>query len=482
MTEGAPAGFLSRAIRFSLENKLVVALGLIGLCGWGLLVAPFDWDLGGLPRDPVPVDAIPDYGENQQIVFTEWAGRSPQDVEDQITYPLTVSLLGLPGVKTVRSYSMFGFSSIYVIFEDAVEFYWSRSRVVEKLASLSPGTLPDGVNPTLGPDATPLGQVYWYTLEGRDAEGNPTGGWDLEELRSAQDWQVRFALMAVNGVSEVASVGGFVREYQIDVDPAALRAHGVRLDEVFQAVRMSNVDVGARTIEVNRSEYVIRGLGFLKSIEDIEETVIEVTDNVPIRVKDVAVVSEGPALRRGALDKGGQEAVGGAVIVRYGENPLATIERLKEKIDEISGGLPHKLLADGTESRVTIGPCYDRTGLIYETLGTLYAARVEEILVTTIVVLLMVMHLRSSILISGLLPVAVLMCFIAMKVFGVEANVVALSGIAIAIGTLVDVGVIVCENILKHLEAAEPGESRLEVIYRASSEVCLLYTSPRPRD
>jgi Cu(I)/Ag(I) efflux system membrane protein CusA/SilA len=471
MSEPYESGLLNRLIRFCLENKLVVTLLVGAVIVWGVLVAPFDWKLEGIPRNPVPVDAIPDYGENQQIVFTEWAGRSPQDVEDQVTYPLTVALLGMPGVKTVRSFSYFGFSSIYVIFKEDVEFYWSRTRVLEKLASLSAGTLPERVQPTLGPDATPLGQIYWYTLEGRDPDGNPVGGWDLEELRSVQDWDVRFKLMAVDGVSEVASVGGFVREYQIDVDPDAMRAHGVRLDEVFEAVRMSNVDVGARTIEVNRVEYVIRGVGFLKSVGDIEETVIKVNENVPIRVADVATVSEGPALRRGALDKEGTEAVGGVVVVRYGENPLATIRRLKEKIREISGGLPRKSLADGTVSQVTLVPFYDRTGLIYETLGTLNAALTEEILVTIIVVLLMVMHLKSSILISGLLPLAVLMCFIAMKSFGVDANVVALSGIAIAIGTMVDMGVVICENILKHLEAADAKESRLEVIYRASTEV-----------
>ncbi|MEE8142486.1 MAG: efflux RND transporter permease subunit, partial [Planctomycetota bacterium] len=343
--------------------------------------------------------------------------------------------------------------------------------IVEKLNSLPRDTLPDGVQPALGPDATPLGQIYWYTLEGRDPEGKPAGGWDLEELRSIQDWQVRFALLSAKGVSEVASVGGFVREYQIDVDPDAMRAYGVRLDEVFQAVRMSNIDVGARTIEVNRVEYVIRGLGFIQSVADIEEAVIKVNENVPIRIKDVAVVSEGPALRRGALDKEGEEAVGGVVVVRYGENPLATIHAVKAKIQEISGGLPQKVLSDGTVSRVTIVPFYDRSTLIYETLGTLNSALSEEILVTIIVVLLMVMHLRSAILISGLLPLAVLMCFIAMKFFGVDANVVALSGIAIAIGTMVDMGIILCENILKHLDEARPEESRLEVIYRACTEV-----------
>ena len=254
---------VDRVIRFCLENKIVVVLGVLLVIIWGMMVAPFDWDIPYLPRDPVPVDAIPDIGENQQIVFTEWMGRSPQDIEDQITYPLTTSLLGLPGVRTVRSFSMFGFSSIYIIFKDDVEFYWSRSRVLEKLSSLPAGTLPEGVQPALGPDATALGQVFWYTLEGRDPEGRPTGGWDLHELRTAPDWYVRYALQGVDGVSEVASVGGFVQEYQVDVDPDAMRAFGVTLQEVFNAVRNSNVDVGARTIEVNNVEYVIRGLGFI---------------------------------------------------------------------------------------------------------------------------------------------------------------------------------------------------------------------------
>ena len=462
---------VNRIIRFCLENKIVVVLGVLLIIVWGVMVAPFDWEIPYLPRDPVPVDAIPDIGENQQIVFTEWMGRSPQDIEDQITYPLTTSLLGLPGVRTVRSFSMFGFSSIYIIFKDDVEFYWSRSRVLEKLSSLPAGTLPEGVQPALGPDATALGQVFWYTLEGRDPEGNPTGGWDLHELRTAQDWYVRYALQGVDGVSEVASVGGFVQEYQVDVDPDAMRAFGVTLQEVFNAVRMSNVDVGARTIEVNNVEYVIRGLGFIKSVRDLERTVIKSRDHVPVFIENVASVALGPALRRGALDKGGAAAVGGVVIVRYGENPLATIERIKEKIEEISPGLPRKTLDDGTISQVAIIPFYDRSGLIHETLGTLNTALTEEILVTIIVIMVMVLHFRISLLISGLLPLAVLMCFIAMKTFGVDANIVALSGIAIAIGTMVDMGIIVSENILRHHASADPKENRLEVIYRAVSEV-----------
>ncbi|UCE99169.1 MAG: efflux RND transporter permease subunit [Planctomycetota bacterium] len=463
--------WIDRIIRFCLDNKLVVGLFVVLVVGWGVGVAPFDWELWGLPRAPVPVDAIPDIGENQQIVFTAWMGRSPQDVEDQITYPLTVSLLGIPSVRTVRSYSFFGFSSIYIIFEEDAEFYWSRSRVLEKLNSLPAGTLPEGVQPALGPDATALGQVFWYTLEGRDGSGNPTGGWDLDELRTIQDWYVRYSLLGARGVSEVASVGGYTREYQIDVDPDAMRAYKVGLGDIFKAVKASNIDVGARTIEINKVEYVIRGLGFIENLSDIERTVIKVNENVPIYIKDVAKVSYGPALRRGALDKGGAEAVGGVVVVRYGYNPLEAIKNVKAKIKEISPGLPKKTLPDGTVSQVMIVPFYDRTGLIYETLGTLNTALTDEVLVTIIVVIVLVMHLRSSILISSLLPLAILMCFIAMKVFRVDANIVALSGIAIAIGTMVDMAIVISENILKHLDEAGPDDNKLEVVFRAASEV-----------
>lgn len=463
--------WLDRLILFCLQKKIVVLIVLLLIVWWGVMVAPFDWDLGGLPRDPVAVDAIPDIGENQQIVFTEWMGRSPQDVEDQITYPLTTALLGVPGVKTIRSYSMFEFSTIYVIFQEKVDFYWSRSRVLEKLNSLPSGLLPEGVTPVLGPDATALGQVFWYTLEGWDSQDNPTGGWDLNELRSVQDWHVRFALLSAEGVSEVASVGGHVQQYQVDVDPDAMRASGVSLEEIMDAVRLSNIDVGAQTMEINRVEYIIRGLGFVKAIKDIENAVVKVNEHVPICVRHVARVSLGPAPRRGVLDKQGTEAVGGVVVARFGENPLATIKNVKRKIEEITPGLPRKTLADGTVSQIRIVPFYDRSALIYETLGTLSSALFEQILITMIIVMAMMMHLRSSLLISAQLPLAVLLCFIAMKTFGVDANVVALSGIAIAIGTVVDMGIVLCDNILTHLQEADPDEDRLQVIYRATSEV-----------
>lgn len=462
---------LDRLVRFCLDNKLIVALFLLSVLVWGIMVAPFDWNISGLPRNPVPVDAIPDIGENQQIVFTKWMGRSPQDVEDQISYPLTVALLGIPDVKTVRSYSMFGFSTIYIIFKEKADFYDSRSRILEKLNSLPSGTLPDGVAPALGPDATALGQIYWYTLEGRDEDGNPTGGWDLDELRSIQDWYVRYGLLSADGVSEVASVGGYVKEYQIDVDPAAMREHGVSINEIINSARASNIDVGARTLEVNRVEYVVRSIGFIKSLEDIETTVVKMRNHVPIYVRDVANVVLGPAMRRGALDREGAEAAGGVVVVRYGENPLKAIQNVKDKIREISPGLPEKILPDGRTSKVTIVPFYDRTGLIHETLGTLNHALRDEILITIIVILIMIMHLKTSGLITSLLPMTVLLVFIGMKFFGVDANIVALSGIAIAIGTIVDMGIVVSENILKHLDEAGPNENKRDVVFRGVSEV-----------
>jgi copper/silver efflux system protein len=464
---------LNKLIKFFLENKLVTALIFFLFVGWGIVTAPFNWNIDFLPRDPVPVDAIPDIGENQQIVFTEWMGRSPQDVEDQITYPLTTSLLGLPGVKSVRSTSMFGLSFIAIIFDENVEYYWSRTRVLEKLNSLSAGMLPDGVSPTLGPDATALGQVFWYTLEGRDENGNPSGGWDPHELRTIQDYYVRYALTSATGVSEVASIGGFVKEYQVDLDPVAMKAHNVSMMMVMEAIRQSNLDIGANTIEMNLAEYYVRGLGYVKNTRDIEQAVVKVTDNIPLRILDIARVNIGPALRghSGFLDKGGAEAVGGVVIARYGDNPLKTIQNAKDKITEISPGLPSKTLADGTVSKVTIVPFYDRTELIYETLGTLNEAISLQILITIIVIIIMVFNLKISLMISALLPLAVLMCFILMKYLNVDANIVALSGIAIAIGTMVDLGIILSENILRHNNEAPSGQSMLTTVYIASAEV-----------
>ena len=456
-------------IGWFVDNRLVVFLLVFMLASAGVYVSPFNWDLG-VPRDPVPVDAIPDIGENQQIVFTDWPGRSPRDVEDQITYPLTTALLGVPGVRTIRSNSMFGFSSIYIIFEDDVEFYWARSRLLEKLASLDGNTLPAGVAPTLGPDATALGQVFWYTLEGKDKDGNVVGGWDPDELRSIQDWTVRFALQSVEGVSEVASVGGFVREYQIDVDPEAMRAAGVTLAQVAGAVKDSNLDVGARTLEINSVEYLVRGVGFVKTLDDLESSVVAARDGTPIRIRDVAHVNLGPELRRGALDDAGASAVGGVVVARFMENPLLVIEGIKERIKKIGPGLPSRTLADGTVSKVTIVPFYDRTILINETLETLATALFQAILITIIVVLIMLRNFRSSVLISVTLPLGVLAAFVTMKFTGVDANIMALGGIAIAIGTMVDIGIVFVENIKQHLES-DPELSRDVLVRRAAAEV-----------
>ncbi len=462
---------LDRLIRFFIENRLIAVLLLLLLTGWGLATSPFNWDLGIWPRNPVAVDAIPDIGDNQQIVFTEWPGRSPQDIEDQITYPLTTQLLGLPGVRTVRSNSMFGFSAINIIFEDGVDFYWSRARILEQLSALPSALLPGDVQPTLGPAATALGQVIWYTLQGLDPDRNPAGGWDLDELRSIQDFQVKYALSSASGVAEVASIGGFVREYQVDIDPVRMRERGVTVTQIANAVRQSNLDVGARTLEMNRAEYVVRGLGYIRSLEDIENSVVTVTNNVPVLIRDVAEVSTGPAQRRGMLDLEGAEAVGGVVVARFGENPLQVIEAVKARMDEIAPGLPVRVLEDGTRSQVSIVPFYDRSELILETLGTLEQALSLQILITLIVIIAIVMHLRAALLVSALMPVAVLISFILMSWFGVEANVVALAGIAISIGTVVDMGIILTENMLRQLEEANPGESRMEVIARAAQEV-----------
>jgi Cu(I)/Ag(I) efflux system membrane protein CusA/SilA len=467
---------LNRIIRYFLENRLVTLILLVVFVVGGLVTAPFNWNTGFLPRNPVPVDAIPDIGDNQQIVATEWMGRSPKDIQDQVTYPLTTALLGIPGVKTIRSTSMFGMSFVYIIFKDGTDFYWSRSRILEKLNSLSAGTLPAGVQPTLGPDATALGQIFWYTLEGRDPKtGQPNGGWDPQELRTIQDFYVKYGLSAAEGVSEVASAGGFIKEYQVDLNPEALKAYNVSVMDVMNAVRNSNLDIGAETVELNNVEYIIRGLGYVKDLNDLELSVIAVRNTIPVRIKDVAHVSFGPATRRGGLDKDGSEAVGAVVVARYGSNPMEVINNVKDKIKEIDAGLPQKTLPDGSISKVTIVPFYDRTGLIKETIGTLESALSHEILISIIVIIVLVISLRASIIISGLLPIAVLMTFIVMRFFGVDANIVALSGIAIAIGVMVDIGIIFVENIVRHLEM--PGNHDLhgkplhQLILKATSEV-----------
>ena len=468
---------LNKIIRYFLENRVITILILVLVVVWGISTSPFNWHGGIIPRNPIPVDAIPDIGDNQQIVATEWMGRSPKDIQDQITYPLTTSLLGIPGVKSIRSSSMFGMSFIYIIFDDNIEFYWSRSRILEKLNSLPPGTLPEGVQPALGPDATALGQIYWYTLEGRDpATGKPTGGWNAEELRTIQDYYVKYSLSAAEGVSEVASAGGFVKEYQVELNPDAMRAFNVSVMDIMGAIKKSNLDIGAETMEINKVEYLIRGLGYIKDVSDLEKAVVTVRDGVPVRISDVAFVNIGPGTRRGGLDKEGVEAVGGVVIARYGSNPLEVINNVKDKIKEMAPGLPQKTLPDGTVSKITVVPFYDRTGLIKETIGTLETSLSHEILICIIVIIVLVLNLRASVVIASMLPIAVLSTFIIMRYTGIAANIVALSGIAIAIGVMVDVRGVFVESIIRYMEMPEnrgirKGKAMVNLIYKAVSEV-----------
>ena len=447
---------LTSLVRFCVKEAPLVVLMTIGL-----LI------LGWYSFQTVPLDAIPDIGENQVIVLTPWPGRSPKDIEDQVTYPLSVSLLAVPGAKSVRGKSMFGNSFVQVTFKDSVDFYWARSRVSEQLGAAA-SQLPDGVTPQLGPDATGLGQVFYYVLI------LPDNGKSLADLRSLQDYVVKYELQAVEGVSEVASIGGYVRQYQIEVDPDKLRFHNLPLDRLMKAIKSSNVDVGAKTMESSGMEFIVRGKGFLgtdgdvsKAIRDIEETVIEQRDGVPLRIQDVARVQLGPDFRRGALDYNGGEAVGGVVVMRYGENPRAVIDRVKTRIDQITPSL----------GGVTIKAVYDRSGLIDETVGTLTTALREEVLITAAVILLFLLHIRSSIIVASTLPVAVLLSFVAMKTLGVDANIMSLAGIAIAIGTMVDMGIIVSENIYQHLadweKEGSPGGAtqRSNVIADATTEV-----------
>jgi Cu(I)/Ag(I) efflux system membrane protein CusA/SilA len=440
---------INGVIRWCLGNHFLVFFFTVIIAG-----------LGWYCLTNVPVDAIPDIGEKQVIVFTDWPGRSPQDVEDQVTYPLSISLQGTPGVKTIRSASGFGFSMIFVIFQDRIDYYWARSRVLERM-NVAVTRLPPGVVPVLGPDATALGQIYWYTLE---AEGA-----DLAQLRSLQDWYVRYQLQSVEGVSEVASVGGFVKQYQVDVHPDKLRAHRVALPEVYEAVRRSNIDVGAKVVENNGYEFFIRGLGFVKNLEDVENIVIRQEEGTPIFVKNVATVQLGPDFRRGILDKHGREAVGGVVVMRYGENPLRVIERLKERIAEIEPGLRARL-ADGRQVAVRIVPFYDRTDIVRETVATLREALSEEAVVVGIIIVIFLLHLRSALTILPTLPLSVAMSFIVMYYLGIDSNIMSLAGIAIAIGDVADMGIIMTENIYRRV-AAERERPYATVVYEAATEV-----------
>jgi Cu(I)/Ag(I) efflux system membrane protein CusA/SilA len=446
---------LNAIIRFCTRERLVVALLTVVVIAFGIYSV-----------QEVPIDAIPNVGENQVIVFTAWPGRSPKDVEDQVTYPLSVAMLAVPDAESVRGKSLFGYSFVQVTFSDDTDFYWARSRVSEQLGTAA-SVLPEGVVPTLGPDATGLGQVYYYTLE-------PPPGMNLAELRSLQDFVVKYELQAVPGVSEVASVGGYVRQYQIEVDPEKLRFQNVPLDKLIAAVKASNMDVGAKTVESSGMEFIIRGRGFIggdqgatNAITDIEETVVFSRDGVPVRVRDLGVVQLGPDFRRGAIDLNGAEAVGGVVVMRYGENPRRVIEGIKQKIQQLEPSL----------KGVRINGVYDRTGLVDETIATLTRALTEEIVITAVVILLFLLHVRASIVVAATLPISVLIAFIAMYVFGVDANIMSLAGIAIAIGTMVDMGIIVSEAVYDRLaeweQAGRQGgrKQRVAVINSAAAEV-----------
>jgi Cu(I)/Ag(I) efflux system membrane protein CusA/SilA len=438
-------------IRWCLRNTFLVIIAVAGIVFGGYYALK-----------NTPVDAIPDIGEKQVIVFADWPGRSPQDVDNQVTYPLTTSLTGTPGVKTIRSMSGFGFAMVFVIFKDEVDYYWARSRVLERI-NVAQQRLPAGVTPVLGPDATALGQVYWYTVEGE--------GFDLAELRSIQDWYLRYQINAVEGVSEVASIGGFVKQYQIDVHPDKLRAHRVSLFDVYEAVRKSNIDVGAKVLEKNGVEFFIRGVGFIKTVEDIEKVVIRQEKGTPIQVRNVATVTLGPDFRRGALDKAGVEAVGGVALMRYGENPLHVVERVKAKIKQLEAGLPQKTLADGRISKVHIVPFYDRTDIVHETIDTLKEALSEEALMAAAVVFIFLLHLRSTVSVITTLPLSVGLCFILMFAFGVDANIMSLAGLAIAIGDVGDMGIIMTENIYRHVATADPKKSHFDRVFEGAREV-----------
>ncbi|MGH9838470.1 MAG: efflux RND transporter permease subunit [Blastocatellia bacterium] len=408
-------------IDFSVRYRFLVILTYLAIAGWGY------W---AMLR--TPIDAIPDLSENQVIVFTDWPGRSPQEVEDQVTYPLTVNLQGLAGVRVIRSSSAFGFSMINIIFNDDTDLYFARTRVLEKL-NLAASQMPPGVVPTLGPDATGVGQVYWYTVEGK--------GYDLGTLRSLQDWFIRYQLNSVPGVAEVASVGGYVRQYQVDIDPNKLRAYGVTLAGVKMAIERSNNNVGGKLIEGGGKDYVIRGLGLIQGMGDLENIVVAERNGTPIYLRQVASVTSGPNFRRGALDKMGVAAVGGVVIIRYGENTQEVIARVKEKLNELQKGLPEG---------VRIVPFYDRTDLIQRAVNTLKDSLIEEIILVTLAHILFLWHFRSILIVTIPLPLAILISFLFMRWFGVSSNIMSLGGIAIAIGVLVDAGIVVTENAMRY--------------------------------
>ncbi|MEN9662001.1 MAG: Cation efflux system protein CusA [Verrucomicrobiota bacterium] len=426
---------INRLIRWSLENRLLVLGATLLLFGWGLFA---------IRR--VPIDAIPDLSENQVIVFADWEGRSPQEIEDQITYPLSVNLQGLAGVRSVRANSMFGFSLLTVIFDDKIDNYFARTRVLERLNYLG-NLLPAGVTPRLGPDATGLGWVYQYHLK------DTSGKQDLGSLRALQDYFIRFQLASVPGVAEVAGIGGFVRQWQVEVSSVKLRALGLTLDRVLETIARNNLNVGGRTLEENGMEFIVRGVGLIKSAADLESIALDVRQGVPIRLTDVATVQIGGDYRRGALDVDGHEVVGGTVVMRSGENAWQVIQDVKAKIAQIAPGLP---------PGVTIEPFYDRSDLIGRAIDTLKHTLWEAVILVTLMHVLFLFHFRSILIVTLPLPASILIAFILMKEFGIQSHIMSLTGIAIAIGVLVDAAIVMTENVIRHCELAEKAKgSRL---------------------
>ena len=437
---------LERIIEASLRNRFLIVLGTAFAIAWGVYAM---WN--------TPLDAIPDLSDVQVIIFTEYPGQAPQVVEDQVTYPLTTAMLAVPFAKVVRGYSFFGLSFVYVIFEDGTDMYWARSRVLEYLNFVS-GRLPDGVTPTLGPDATGVGWVYEYVLE------DTTGAHDLSELRSIQDWYLRYELTSVPGVSEVASIGGFVKQYQVTVDPNRLLAYNVPLQKIKMAIRRSNNDVGGRLIEMAETEFMVRGLGYIESLDDIRSIPVGVDANgTPVRVRDIATVQLGPELRRGLADWNGEgEIVGGIVVMRYGENALAVINRVHEKLEALKPGLPEG---------VVIRTAYDRSALILRAIDNLKEKLIEESVVVALVCIIFLLHFRSAFVAIFTLPVGILISFVVMQNQGINANIMSLGGIAIAIGAMVDAAIVMIENVHKHIERDGGKKEHWAIVLDASREV-----------
>lgn len=414
---------VEKLIAFSLKNRIIVLLVSAGLLGWGIYSVKQN-----------PIDAIPDLSENQVIVFTEWMGRSPQVIESQVTYPLVSNLQGIPKVKNIRGASMFGMSFVYIIFEDDVDVYWARTRVLERL-NYAQRLLPQNVVPTLGPDGTGVGHIFWYHLE--------ANGMDLGEQRALQDWYVKFALQTVPGVAEVASFGGFEKQYQLVLDPLKMQYYNISMMEVMNAVKSSNNDVGGRKFEMSDMSYIIRGLGYIKNIADIEEIAVKNYNAVPVRVKDIGSVQMGGDLRLGIFDQNGEgEVVGGIVVMRYGENADKVIKAVKEKMKDVEKGLP-----DG----VTFKTSYDRSELIEKAIESVKGTLLEEMIVVSIVILLFLFHWRSALIILIQLPISVAVGFILLEAFGISSNIMSLTGIALAIGVVVDDGIVMVENAYRSI-------------------------------